>query len=194
MAEAEYLTIEAARRNRLSNKTRKGYASGINQIVIWASQAGRNDLLADDIDEPEKSSLNLGLFGYQDFLEWRINKPKKITVGTLDSYRSAIKNLYKQQNIKLPEAYNDDMKEVYSGRKSIRFDHFTFEDDSIGITFHKTKTAQEGTKNKDPKHCFGNPLKPTICLFLSLGIYVILKYNQIAYFQAQIKRLGLEKV
>ncbi|KAH9133211.1 hypothetical protein AeRB84_020668 [Aphanomyces euteiches] len=56
--------------------------------------------------------------------------------------------------------------------ETIRFDHFSCEDDAIGVTFHKTKTKQQGTTNKDPKHCFANPLKPAICLFTALGIYL----------------------
>ncbi|KAF0705914.1 hypothetical protein AaE_014330, partial [Aphanomyces astaci] len=56
--------------------------------------------------------------------------------------------------------------------ETIRFEHMSCEDDAIGFVFHKTKTSQEGTKNKDPKHCFANPLKPQVCLFLALGIYL----------------------
>ena len=41
----EYLTIDAARRNRLSDKTRKGYASGVNQVVLWLGAAGKEHLL-----------------------------------------------------------------------------------------------------------------------------------------------------
>ncbi|KAF0735077.1 hypothetical protein Ae201684_008290 [Aphanomyces euteiches] len=56
--------------------------------------------------------------------------------------------------------------------ETIRFDYISWEDDAIGFTFHRTTTAQEGTKNKDPKHCFANPLNPSLCLFLALAIYL----------------------
>ncbi|KAH9113936.1 hypothetical protein AeMF1_011949 [Aphanomyces euteiches] len=56
--------------------------------------------------------------------------------------------------------------------ETIRFDHLSCEDDAIGVTFYKTKTKQEGTTIRDPKHCYANPLKPAVCLFLALGVYL----------------------
>ncbi len=114
----DYLSIEAARRNRLSKKTRQRYASGVNQVVIWADLVGRSDLLMWDPEEEGKRTLDLSKFDYQtflDFLEWTINN-KTVGVSTLDSYRSAVKNLYKTNRVPLPDEYHDDMKEVYSGK------------------------------------------------------------------------------
>ncbi|KAF0744703.1 hypothetical protein Ae201684_001160 [Aphanomyces euteiches] len=54
--------------------------------------------------------------------------------------------------------------------ETIRFDHISRGGDAIGIKFFKTKSQQEGTTNKDPRHCYGNPLKPGICLFVALGL------------------------
>ena len=74
--------------------------------------------------------------------------------------------------------------------ETIRFGHLSSEDDAIGVTFYKTKKEQEGTcfvvyifhvyiymvhvgvRVKDPKHCYANPFKPVLCLFVSLGIYL----------------------
>ena len=64
-----------------------------------------------------KKTIDLSVFCYDDFLdflEWTINN-KKVAIGTLDNYRSAVKGLYKEQKIPLPNEYTDDMKEVYSG-------------------------------------------------------------------------------
>ena len=72
--------------------------------------------------------------------------------------------------------------------QTIRLDHISCEDDSVGFTFYKTKKEQEGTyvslkfyininictlgvRVKDAKHCFANPFKPATCLFVALGIY-----------------------
>ncbi|KAH9094685.1 hypothetical protein LEN26_018176 [Aphanomyces euteiches] len=178
-------------------------------------------------------TLDLSLFQYQDFLsflEWTI-QIKQPQVSTLNGYRSALKSLYRDQNVALPAEFDDDMHVVFSGiRKSlaqslqsgdkshsgkrpmsfsqfemlceksivltdggfthlylilswnlmcrskntetVRFSHISFEDDCLGIVFHKTKTQQEGTKNKDPKHCYSNPFNPKICLFVALGLYL----------------------
>ncbi|KAH9110150.1 hypothetical protein AeMF1_014962, partial [Aphanomyces euteiches] len=44
--------------------------------------------------------------------------------------------------------------------ETISLDHLSLEDDAIGIKFYKTKTKQEGTTIRDPRHCFANPQKP----------------------------------
>jgi hypothetical protein len=49
--------------------------------------------------------------------------------------------------------------------------HLSSEDDSIGCTFHKTKTNQDGSGPKDPRHIFANPFSPFTCWFTALGVY-----------------------
>lgn len=39
-------------------------------------------------------------------------------------------------------------------------DHFSNQDDSVGLVLYKTKTNQEGRKAKDPTHVFANPFSP----------------------------------
>ncbi|KAH9139324.1 hypothetical protein AeRB84_016405 [Aphanomyces euteiches] len=56
--------------------------------------------------------------------------------------------------------------------ETVRFGHISSEEDAIGFTIFKSKTKQEGETNKDPKHCYSNPLKPSVCLFVALGIYL----------------------
>ena len=62
-------------------------------------------------------TLNLQVFRYRDFLDflvWVVRK-NSVEVGTLSGYRSAIKSLYKDQSIALPEEYGEDMKIIFSG-------------------------------------------------------------------------------
>ncbi|KAF0741617.1 hypothetical protein Ae201684_003296 [Aphanomyces euteiches] len=227
-------TIEEARRSRISEGTRAGYASGINQIVIWAQRNGESRLLMPSPDYADKSTLDLSIFSYWDFLDflqWTVRNKPTITAQTLSGYRSALKSLYKDQKVELPAAYNDDMKEIFSGIKkrlakdlqtgrivdsgkrpltfsmfedlcgkslvlqdggfthlfliltwnlmcrsqsteTVRFDHISSEEDAIGFTFFKSKTKQEGETIKDPKHCYANPFKPSVCLFVALGVYL----------------------
>lgn len=117
MASGRDFTIEAARRNRICEDTRRGYRSGINQVKAWARLVGNTNLLKTCEESKDKETINLEVFQYQDFLDflvWTVNN-KRVEVGTLNGYRSAIKNLYKDNQIPLPDGYGDDMKEIFSG-------------------------------------------------------------------------------
>ncbi|KAF0734423.1 hypothetical protein Ae201684P_018044 [Aphanomyces euteiches] len=56
--------------------------------------------------------------------------------------------------------------------QTVRFDHLTYEEDAIGVTFFKSKTDQFGMERRDPKHVYANPYQPETCVFLALGIYL----------------------
>ncbi|KAF0704091.1 hypothetical protein AaE_015112 [Aphanomyces astaci] len=56
--------------------------------------------------------------------------------------------------------------------ESVRIDHLSDEGDAIGVTFFKSKTDQGGTKRRDPKHVYANPMRPETCCILTLGIYL----------------------
>ncbi|ETV69096.1 hypothetical protein H257_15066 [Aphanomyces astaci] len=55
---------------------------------------------------------------------------------------------------------------------TVRIDHLTDEGDAIGVTFFKSKTDQGGTKRRDPKHVYANPLRPETCCILALALYL----------------------
>ncbi|KAG9415615.1 hypothetical protein AC1031_021996 [Aphanomyces cochlioides] len=178
-------------------------------------------------------TLNLEVFSYQDFLDflqWTVRNRKTIVGSTLSGYRSAMKNFYKDNNVKLPEGFDLDMRDVFSGinrsianelqhgsktdsgkrplsyskflqlcdkslllndggfahlfltmtwnlmcrsqsTETIQLDHLSLEGDAIGVKFYKTKTKQEGTTIRDPRHCYANPFCPRSCIFVALGIY-----------------------
>ncbi|KAG9414613.1 hypothetical protein AC1031_021981 [Aphanomyces cochlioides] len=141
-----------------------------------------------------------------------------------------MKNFYKDNNVKLPEGFDLDMRDVFSGinrsianelqhgsktdsgkrplsyskflqlcdkslllndggfthlfltmtwnlmcrsqsTETIQLDHLSLEGDAIGVKFYKTKTKQEGTTIRDPRHCYANPFCPRSCIFVALGIY-----------------------
>jgi hypothetical protein len=56
---------------------------------------------------------------------------------------------------------------------AIRFSHMRWNDDSLCIYFAHSKTDQLGERPRDPRHIYSNPLNPTICPILSLGLYFI---------------------
>ncbi|KAH9122174.1 hypothetical protein AeMF1_006420 [Aphanomyces euteiches] len=55
--------------------------------------------------------------------------------------------------------------------QTVRIEHLSYEEDALGVTFYKSKTDQSGTKRRDPKHVYANPLEPDVCVVLALGIY-----------------------
>ena len=132
METTQEFSVENARHNRKSQGTRTGYRSNINQILLWAASNDRYDILrrtqgheytdanSSGIDPRKAFEINLDTFSHHDFLEfimWSCNN-KTIAIGTLQGYRSAIKSLYKDKKIPLPDEYGDDIKEVFSGTKS----------------------------------------------------------------------------
>ena len=44
--------------------------------------------------------------------------------------------------------------------------------DTLRIYFAHQKNDQEGTKKRDPRHVYANPLDPAVCPILSLALYL----------------------
>ncbi|ETV67724.1 hypothetical protein H257_16085 [Aphanomyces astaci] len=126
MTSRSSFTIEEARRNRISGDTRTGYASGINQVIIWIKLVNKLHLLKQSADGTAGESLDLSQFQYLDFLDflvWTVRNKPTIKPGTLSGYRSAIKSLYRDESLAVPIEFGDDMKEIFSGlRKTIAQD------------------------------------------------------------------------
>ncbi|ETW10352.1 hypothetical protein H310_00675 [Aphanomyces invadans] len=49
-----------------------------------------------------------------------------------------------------------------SSTASVRIAHFTDEGDALGVTFFKSKTDLGGTKRRDPKQLYANPMQPVV--------------------------------
>ncbi|ETN23834.1 hypothetical protein PPTG_00343 [Phytophthora nicotianae INRA-310] len=56
--------------------------------------------------------------------------------------------------------------------ETLHLTHLHCADDSVGCVLHKTKTNQEGSGPKDPRHIYANPLQPSCCWMLALGLYL----------------------
>ncbi|KUG01951.1 hypothetical protein AM587_10001959 [Phytophthora nicotianae] len=56
--------------------------------------------------------------------------------------------------------------------QTVQTQHFVAKDDGIGVIFVKTKTNQEGTGPRDPRHVYANPLSPSTCWVTALAIYL----------------------
>lgn len=60
---------------------------------------------------------------------------------------------------------------------AIGLHNFTAEKDSVVFCLDKNKKDQKG-ENVSKKHCYDNPLKPKISLFLALGVYLCLHQSK----------------
>jgi len=56
---------------------------------------------------------------------------------------------------------------------NICYAHLDWSQDSLLVYFAHTKSDPEGQRPKDPRHVYANPLQPSICCLLSLGIYLL---------------------
>ena len=56
---------------------------------------------------------------------------------------------------------------------TICYDHLEWQTDSLGIFFAQTKTDQMGSKPRDARHVYANPICPEVCPILALGIYML---------------------
>ncbi|OWY92561.1 hypothetical protein PHMEG_00038393 [Phytophthora megakarya] len=55
--------------------------------------------------------------------------------------------------------------------ETLHISHVHCADDSVGCVLHKTKTNQERSGPKDHRHIYANPVHPSCCWALGLGIY-----------------------
>eukprot|EP00644_Phytophthora_capsici_P019701 jgi/Phyca11/133749/e_gw1.705.6.1 len=54
---------------------------------------------------------------------------------------------------------------------SICYNHLEWCDDALCVYFAHMKNDQRGTRPRDPRHIYANPLSPEICPLLALGVY-----------------------
>ncbi|ETV79837.1 hypothetical protein H257_07053 [Aphanomyces astaci] len=104
-------TVQDLRDNRLADSSKKGYRSGMKQIVKWLQTSGRSARLNAD------GSLNLTVFSYMDFTEFVLYKYKDagVSLSTLSGYRSALKDYYNTQGVPLPIGFTNDATVIYQG-------------------------------------------------------------------------------
>ncbi|KAG6946967.1 hypothetical protein JG687_00016400, partial [Phytophthora cactorum] len=166
--------------------------------------------------------IELTRFTPVDFEAFLLEKRKTVTISTLNSYPSVVKDLYRRKEVPLPDAYEKQMATFFSGLKRLQaakfqsgapkesgkdplpyslyqplcrvtlerqdagFAHFflttqcnlmcrsesvqtlctqhlSAHDNSVGCTMHKSKTNQEGTGPKDPRHVYTNSRSPSTC-------------------------------
>lgn len=51
--------------------------------------------------------------------------------------------------------------------------HLDWKMDALSIWFSHSKCDQMGTKEKDPRHIYANPINPAICPITALGVYLL---------------------
>ncbi|ETV65002.1 hypothetical protein H257_18206 [Aphanomyces astaci] len=105
------ITVQDLRDNRLAEGSKKGYLSGVRQVVAWLRESGRSGTINPD------GSINLDVFSYEDFTEFVLYKYKSagVSLSTLSGYRSAIKDYYSRQNVALSAGFVTDATAIYQG-------------------------------------------------------------------------------
>ncbi len=56
---------------------------------------------------------------------------------------------------------------------NINWLHMDWKNDALRIYFKKMKNDQDGSRCKEPRSLYANPVKPEVCCILSLGIYLL---------------------
>ncbi len=51
--------------------------------------------------------------------------------------------------------------------------HMEWRADCLHVYFRKMKNDQDGSRSRDPRSVYANPLKPEVCCFLALGMYLL---------------------
>ncbi|KAJ8548481.1 hypothetical protein ON010_g11192 [Phytophthora cinnamomi] len=86
--------------------------SGVLAVDETIATYALRDITAQDID--------LSRFTSQEFEEFLVEKRKAVSVSTLNSYRSALKDLYRRKQILLPPSYEKSMSTFFSGLKRLQ--------------------------------------------------------------------------
>ncbi|KAF0723259.1 hypothetical protein Ae201684_017778 [Aphanomyces euteiches] len=116
----EDFTIQRARAKRISDSTRKGYISGLRQIVKWIKETNMTHLLT--VNDNGGEIIDLTVFTYEHFKQFIIHtmQSKDLEPNTLSKYRSSIKSHYKDMRMPIPDDYGEDLKEILSGKCMLR--------------------------------------------------------------------------
>ncbi|ETK73863.1 hypothetical protein L915_19241 [Phytophthora nicotianae] len=59
-----------------------------------------------------------------DFEYFLLEKTKTVRISTLNSYRSALKDLYRRKEVPLPSAYDKSLTTFFSGLKRLQADKY----------------------------------------------------------------------
>lgn len=60
-----------------------------------------------------------------------------------------------------------------SNTEGLLLKHLEWRGDSMLVYFRKMKNDQDGSRSRDPRSVYANPLKPEVCCFLALGMYLL---------------------
>ncbi|ETW06563.1 hypothetical protein H310_02780 [Aphanomyces invadans] len=105
-------TVQDLRDNRLADSSKKGYRSGMTQIMKWLISSGREFMVDDD------GLIKLDVFGYTDFTEFVLYKYKVagVSLSTLSGYRSALRDYYNKRNVVPPPEFASDATVTFQGK------------------------------------------------------------------------------
>ncbi|ETV76113.1 hypothetical protein H257_09647 [Aphanomyces astaci] len=121
-------------------------------------------------------------------------KHSKCRVDMISGYRSAMRYYFEREGVEVPQAlakrtigFLKGMRRECSleaqevgmdvvGKRPVDYSQYVVlchvRSDAIGIVFCKSKTDQSGTKRRDPRHIYSNPMEARSCVFRAIAIYL----------------------
>ncbi|ETV65283.1 hypothetical protein H257_17938 [Aphanomyces astaci] len=154
-AQRESSTLEDILGAPVAERSKKAYASGIRQPFYIMPRRGKGWCPA---------STELMLDKIELFLPAGHNGWAKVADGAHSP---------ENKTSRLSNASGGSDTNLMARSKSIetiQLSHFTYEEGAIGGTLFNSKTVQDGSKRRDPRHVYANVLQPHICVFLTLGL------------------------
>nr|CAI72257.1 hypothetical protein PI35.0080 [Phytophthora infestans]CAI72348.1 hypothetical protein PI49.0560 [Phytophthora infestans] len=115
------VTARDVREACISGRTQQAYRGALRSISKWIVETKKNEMAA---YFDSTGQIELTQFTSADFEAFLLEKRKTVTINTLNSYRSAIKDLYRRKEVPLPEAYDKQMATFFSGLKRLQAARF----------------------------------------------------------------------
>ncbi|ETI37477.1 hypothetical protein F443_16532, partial [Phytophthora nicotianae P1569] len=116
-AETLEVTAKDVRDACISVKTQQSYRSSLRAMSKWIRDTKMEQ--APTFFDPS-GNIDLDRFTLDEFDSFLMEKRKTVGVSTLNGYRSALKDLYRRQDVPLPNTFEKKMATLFSGLKRMQ--------------------------------------------------------------------------
>jgi len=115
--ELEQVTSRDVREACIAARTQRAYAGSLRTLSRWIVDTKKQD---SHLYFDKSGQINLRRFTSADFEAFLLEKRKTVGVSSLNGYRSAIKDLYRRNELPLPSVYEKSMSTFFSGLKRLQ--------------------------------------------------------------------------
>ncbi|ETN17272.1 hypothetical protein PPTG_05113 [Phytophthora nicotianae INRA-310] len=116
-AETLEVTAKDVRDACISVKTQQAYRSSLRAMSKWIRDT-KMEQAPTFFDA--SGNIDLDRFTLDEFDSFLMEKRKNVGVSTLNGYRSALKDLYRRQDVPLPNTFEKKMATLFSGLKRMQ--------------------------------------------------------------------------